>query len=46
MKKTVRTGFVSGNRWKLRKYGYFIAIGTMVLVATLITLWMKRKRWW
>ena len=28
------------------KYGYFIAIGTMVLVATLITLWMKRKRWW
>ena len=28
------------------KYGYFIALGTMVLVATLITLWMKRKRWW
>jgi magnesium transporter len=28
------------------KYGYFFAIGSMAVVAALITLWMKRKRWW
>jgi magnesium transporter len=28
------------------KYGYFFALGSMAIVATLIALWMKRKRWW
>jgi magnesium transporter len=28
------------------KYGYFLALGTMALLATGIILWMKRKRWW
>ena len=27
------------------KYGYFIALGTMVLLASGIIVWMKRKRW-
>ncbi len=28
------------------KYGYFLALGTMSLLAIGIILWMKRKRWW
>jgi len=27
------------------KYGYFLALGSMVALATGIILWMKRKRW-
>ena len=28
------------------KYGYFLALGIMSLLAIGIILWMKRKRWW
>ena len=28
------------------KYGYFLALGSMAVLAAGIVLWMKRKRWW
>jgi magnesium transporter len=28
------------------KYGYYTAVGIMILLGTGIVLWMKKKRWW